>query len=41
MLESARKKYRGRIEILIGFEVDFPLHEDFSRSYFFDEPLTT
>jgi histidinol-phosphatase (PHP family) len=39
MLESARKKHQDRIEILIGFEVDFPLHEDFSRSYFFDERL--
>ncbi len=39
MLESARKKFQGRVEILIGFEVDFPLHEDFSRSYFFDERI--
>jgi len=36
---SAKIKYAGSIEILLAFEVDYPLHESFAASYFTDERI--
>jgi histidinol-phosphatase (PHP family) len=41
LVEKARDSYRGRIEVLLGFEVDFPLYETFPASYFSDSRWIT
>ncbi len=34
-----QKKYGGRIQVRLGFEVDFPLFDTFNRDYFADERI--
>jgi histidinol-phosphatase (PHP family) len=36
-IERVRDIYEDRISVMIGFEVDYPLHKSFSRDYF-DDP---
>ena len=36
---SAKTKYAASIEILLAFEVDYPLHKSFAASYFTDERI--
>ena len=36
---SAKARYAESIEILLAFEVDYPLHESFAASYFTDERI--
>ena len=36
---SAKNRYAGSIEILLAFEVDYPLHGSFAASYFTDERI--
>lgn len=36
---SLKEKYKEKIDIKIGFEVDFPLHDTFNKDYFDDERL--
>ena len=36
---EAKAKYVGSIEILLAFEVDYPLHDSFAKSYFTDERI--
>ena len=35
-VEAARDAFTERIEVRVGFEVDFPLHDTFDRRYFTD-----
>lgn len=37
MIESVQETFRGRLNIRLGFEVDFPLHSTFESRYF-DDP---
>lgn len=39
MVQDAAGRYRDRIEVRTGFEVDFPLHSTFDSSYFSDPRL--
>jgi histidinol-phosphatase (PHP family) len=39
MVQDAAGRYRDRIEVRTGFEVDFPLHPTFDSSYFSDPRL--
>ena len=34
--EAAREKFKGKISVRVGFEVDFPLHPTFENRYFTD-----
>ncbi len=36
---SLKNEFKNRIEILLGFEVDFPLFNDFDQKYFSDERI--
>jgi len=36
---SAKTKYAGSIEVLLAFEVDYPLHKSFAESYFTDKRI--
>ncbi|MCL1910602.1 MAG: histidinol-phosphatase [Leptospirales bacterium] len=36
---AAKTRYAGSIEILLAFEVDYPLHDSFAKSYFTDERI--
>ncbi len=36
---TEREKYKGRIDIKVGFEVDFPLFDSFDRRYFADSRI--
>ena len=39
MIQSVKEKYAKSIEVLLGFEVDFPLFNDFETSYFKDSRI--
>ena len=39
LVEQARDRFSGRIEVLLGFEVDFPLHDTFPAAYFNDSRI--
>jgi histidinol-phosphatase (PHP family) len=36
---DAKERWKGRIEIRLGFEVDFPLFDDFAPEYFSDQRI--
>jgi histidinol-phosphatase (PHP family) len=36
LVEALREKYSGKIELRLGFEVDFPLRDSFNKSYLTD-----
>lgn len=38
-IQTVKKRYDGKIEVRIGFEVDYPLETTFSRRYFTDSRL--
>ncbi len=39
MIIDEQKKYSGKIDILVGFEVDFPIRDTFNRSFFTDSRI--
>lgn len=39
LIEDLKKRYSDRIEILLGFEVDFPLRDTFDKKYFSDSRI--
>lgn len=39
LIEDLKERYKDRIEILLGFEVDFPLRGTFDEKYFSDERI--